>query len=156
MRQRKLMHVDDVDQTAFLARARARLRELDLLLAEAADALTSDDLAMVQHEAILQRDDIHGAVTRVLRGYAATLNAHPTLRYTIYSLDMPAARWLRVLTSRDLTTAVRHLIELQGFGEPAHLVAWLTLADRAAQERDPARFSPQCVVADAKDHVIRM
>ena len=144
------------DQEAFLVRARARLRELEELRAEAGDALTSDDFALVDREVLERMDDVHGAITRVLRGQPATLNARPATRYTVYRLDVLAGRWLRVLTARDMPTAVRHLIELQGLGEIAHLVAWLTLSDRTAQERDESRFRPQLSVVDASDHVVRM
>jgi hypothetical protein len=144
------------DQEAFLATARARLRELEALRAEASVSLTSDDLAEVDRELMLRLDDVRGAMTRALRGQQATLNARPTTRYTNYRLDLPAGRWLRVLTTRDIPTAVRHLIELQSAGEIAHIVAWLTLADRTAQEGDTARFRPQVGVADAADHVVGM
>jgi hypothetical protein len=144
------------DQEAFLARARVRLRELEALRLEARDTLTSDDFAEVDRETLLRLDDVHGAITRALRGQQATLNARPATRYTVYQLDLRAGRWLRVLTSRDMPIAVRHLIELQSSGEIAHVVAWLTLDDRTAQEHDAARFRPQLAVADAGDHVVRM
>lgn len=137
-------------------RARARLRELEALREEARDSLTSDDFAEVDRELLLRLDDIHGAITRALRGQSATLNARPTTRYTIYWLDMTASCWLRVLTTRDISTGLRHLIELQASGEIAHIVAWLTLADRTAQEGDAARFRPRLIVADASDHEVRM
>src|SRR5215469_16718177 len=140
------------DQETFLVRARARLRELEGLRAEAGDALTSDDFALVDREVLDRLDEVHGAITRVLRGQPATLNAHPATRYTVYRLDVSAGRWLRVLTVRDMPTAVRQLIELQGLGEIAHLVAWLTVSDRTAQEHDASRFRPQLTVVDASDH----
>jgi hypothetical protein len=144
------------DQEAFLARARARLRELEALREEARVSLTSDDYAEVDRELMLRLDDVRGAMTRALRGQEATLNARPATRYTVYRLDLAAGRWLRLLTTRDLPTAVRHLMDLQGAGEIAHVVAWLTLAERMAQEHDAARFRPQLAVADARDHTVRM
>lgn len=146
----------DPDQEAFLQRARARLREIEALWAEAHDGLTSDDVEVVARELMAARDEIHASITQVLRGQPASLNARPGRRYTVYRLDLPAQRWLRILTTRDLPTATRQLIELQDFGEPAHLVAWVSLADRAAQEHDEERFKPLLIVADAKDHVIRL
>ncbi len=144
------------DQEAFLTNARARLRELEALRAEASVSLTSDDFAEVDRELMLRLDDVRGAMTRALRGQQATLNARPTTRYTIYRLDLPVGQWLRVLTTRDIPTAVRHLIELQGSGEIAHIVAWLTLDDRTAQERDATRFRPQLSIADAAGHIVGM
>lgn len=144
------------DQAAFLDRARARLRELEALHEEARTALTTDDFVEVDRELLVRLDDVHAAMTRALRGQVATLNARPTTRYTVYRLDVTAGRWLRVLTTRDMPTGVRHLIELQASGEIAHIVAWLTLSDRTAQERDERRFRPQLVVADASDHILRM
>ncbi len=144
------------DQAAFLDRARARLRELEALREEARDAITTDDFAEVDRELLVRLDDVHAAMTRALRGQVATLNARPATRYTIYWLDLAAGRWLRVLTTRDMPTAVRHLIELQTSGEIAHIVAWMTLGDRTTQERDERRFRPQLVVADASDHIVRM
>lgn len=144
------------DQAAFLDRARARLRELEALREEAHNALTTDDFLEVDQELLLRLDDVHAAMTRALRGQGATLNARPATRYTVYWLDLVAGRWLRVLTTRDLPTGVRHLIELQASGEIAHIVAWLTLSERTAQERDAQRFRPQLVVADASDHIVRM
>lgn len=144
------------EQESFIERARARLRELEALRDEARDALTSDDFAEVERELLLRLDDIHGAITRALRERQATLNARPTTRYTIYLLDLAAGKWLRVLTTRDLPAAVRHLIELQASGEIAHIVAWVTLADRAGQERDDARFQPALAIVDASDHRVRM
>lgn len=146
----------DPDQETFLQRARARLREIEALWTEAHDGLTSDDFAVVGQELTGLRDEIHGSITQALRGQPTSLNLRPARRFTVYRLDLPAERWLRVLTTRDLPTATRQLIELQGFGEAAHLVAWVSLADRAAQEHDQSRFRPLLLVTDAADHVIRM
>lgn len=142
------------EQEAFLIRARARLRELEALREEAHVALTSDEHAEVDRELLQRLDDVHGAITRALRGQQATLNARPATRYTVYRLDVTVGQWLRVLTTRDMPTALRHLIDQQSSGEIAHLVAWLTLADRTAQEQDAARFRPQLSVTDARDHII--
>ncbi|HEX9057244.1 MAG TPA: hypothetical protein VF818_06890 [Ktedonobacterales bacterium] len=144
------------DQEAFLARARDRLRELEALRDDAHDGLTSDDFVEVDRELLQRIDDVHGAITQALRGLPATLNARPATRYTVYRLDVTAGQWLRVLTTRDVSTAVRHLMEQQGSGEIAHVVAWLSIGDRAAQERDAGRFRPQLTVADARDHVVRL
>jgi hypothetical protein len=144
------------EQHAFLARARAHLRELEALRAEAQDLLTADDYETVAGELLLRLDDTHAAMTRVLRGQPATLNARPATRYTIYQLDVAGGRWLRTLTARDLPAALQHLIELQQSGEIAHLVAWRTASDRAAQEQDAARFRPLLAVVDASDHQIRL
>src|SRR5260370_11286920 len=89
------------EQHAFLARARALLRELEALRAEAQDLLTADDYETVAGELLLRLDDTHAAMTRVLRGQPATLNARPATRYTIYQLDVAGGRWLRMLTARD-------------------------------------------------------
>lgn len=144
------------DQEAFIVQARARLRELEALRAEARVSLTSDDLDLVEHELLLHLDDIHGAITSVLRGQPATLNARPLTRYTTYRLDMAGDCWLRLLTTRDLTTALRDLIEEQTSGEIAHLVAWTSLDDRGAQERADRRFRPRLAITDATDHSVRM
>ncbi|HEV2238392.1 MAG TPA: hypothetical protein VGR57_17160 [Ktedonobacterales bacterium] len=144
------------EQHAFLARARARLRELEALRAEAQQALTADDYEVVAGELLLRLDDTHAAMIRVLRGQHATLNARPGTRYTIYQLDVPGGRWLRMLTARDLPAALARLIELQQSGEIAHFVAWQTLSDRAAQEQDATRFRPPLAVVDARDHTIRL
>ena len=144
------------DQDAFIAQARARLRELEALREEARVSLTSDDLEQVEREFLVRLDDIHGAITRALRGLPATLNAHPLTRYTIYRLDLAGDRWLRLLTTRDLPAALRHLIEQQGSGEIAHIIAWNTLDDRAQQERADSRFRPRLDIADASDHRVRM
>jgi hypothetical protein len=145
-----------LEQEAFLVRARARLRELEALHEEARQSLTTDDFAEVNREVLVHLDDIHGAMTQVMRGQPATLNARPATRYTVYRLDVAGGRWLRVLTVRDMPTAVRHLIELQSSGEIAHLVAWLTVSERAAQEQDVTRFRPPLSVEDAGDHIVRM
>ena len=144
------------EQRAFLARARARLRELEGLAAWAQESLTADDFATVASELMLRLDDTHAAMTRVLRGQPATLNARPATRYTIYRLDAAGGRWLRVLTARDLAPALERLIELQQSGELAHLLPWRTLDERAAQEQDAARFRPLLAVVDASDHSIRL
>jgi hypothetical protein len=144
------------EQRAFLVRARARLRELEALRARAQDALTADDYETVAGELLLRLDDTHAAITRVLRGQPATLNSRPGTRYTIYQLDLAGGRWLRVLTARDLPVALERLIELQQSGEIAHLLPWRTLSERAAQERDGARFRPTLAVVDASDHTIRL
>lgn len=146
----------DPDQETFLQRARARLREIESLWEEAHDGLTSDDYEVVSRELLAMRDAIHGSITQVLRGKPASLNTQPARRFTVYRLDLTAQRWLRILTTRDLPTATRQLIDLQGFGEPAHLVAWVSLTDRAAQEHDQTRFKPFLHMADAVDHVIRL
>jgi hypothetical protein len=144
------------EQHAFLKRARARLRELEALAAWAQDSLTADDFATVAGELLLRLDNTHAAMTRVLRGQPATLNARPATRYTVYRLDATGGRWLRVLTARDFTPALERLIELQQSGELAHLLAWRTLGERAAQEQDGARFRPLLAVEDASDHAIRL
>jgi hypothetical protein len=146
----------DADQETFLQRARARLRELEALGSEAHDGLTSDDFEVVHRELMCLRDEIHASITQALRGQATSLNPQPGRRFTVYRLDLPAERWLRILTTRDLLTAARQLIEVQGYGDAAHLVAWISLADRAAQEHDQTRFRPALLVADATDHVIRL
>jgi hypothetical protein len=146
----------DQDQEAFIAQARARLRELEALREEAHISLTADDLEQVEREFLLRLDDIHGAITRALRGQPATLNAHPLTRYTIYRLDLRGDRWLRILTTHDLPAALRHLIEQQVSGEIAHVVAWVSLADRTSQERDDHRFRPRLAITDASDHSVRM
>jgi hypothetical protein len=146
----------DPDQEAFLQSARARLREIESLRAEAHDGLTSDDFEVVNRELMELRDEIHASITQALRGQPASLNPRPGQRYTVYRLDLPAQQWLRILTTRDLPTATRELIEQQDFGESAHLVAWVSLADRAAQEHDQSRFKPPLHIADASDHVIRL
>jgi hypothetical protein len=144
------------EQQAFLARARARLRELEALRAQAHDALTADDDETVARELLLRLDETHAAITRVLRGQAATLNARPGTRYTVYLLDMAGERWLRVLTARDLAPALERLIALQQSGEIAHVLVWRTLDERTAQEQDDARFRPRLAVLDASDHAIRL
>jgi hypothetical protein len=146
----------NADQETFLQSARARLQEITSVWTEAHDGLTSDDFEVVNRELTALRDEIHGSITLVLRGQPASLNPRPARRFTVYQLDLTAQRWLRVLTTRDLPTAARELIELHEFGEPAHLVAWVSLADRAAQEHDQTRFKPLLAVADAADHVIRL
>jgi hypothetical protein len=146
----------DPEQETFLRGARARLGEITGLWAEAHEGLTSDDFAIVGGELMALRDQIHGSITQVLRGQPASLNPRPGRRFTVYRLDLPAQSWLRVLTTRDLPTAIRKVIELQDFGEPAHLVAWDTLTERGAQERDATRFKPLLRVADAADHVIHL
>jgi hypothetical protein len=150
-RIRQKAHDMTPEQEAFIARARARLRELEGLREDARFALTSDDFAEVDGEIMLHLDAVHGAITRVLRSQPAALNVRPATRYTVYHLDVGAGRWLRVLTTRDMPTALRHLIELQGSGEISHLVAWQTLADRTAQEQDASRFRPQLTVVDVTD-----
>jgi hypothetical protein len=144
------------EQHAFLRRARARLRELEGLAARAQDSLTADDFTVVAAELLLRMDDTHTAMTRVLRGQPATLNARPATRYTIYQLDAAGGRWLRVLTARDFAPALERLIELQQSGEIAHLLPWRTLDERAAREQDAARFRPLLAVEDASDHAIRL
>ena len=144
------------EQEAFLIRARARLRELEALREEAHVALTSDEHAEVDRELLQRLDDVHGAITRALRGQQATLNARPATRYTVYLLDLAGARWLRVLTARDLPAALERLIELQQSGEIAHVLPWCTLGERTAHEQDGARFRPPLAVVDASDHTIRL
>ena len=144
------------EQEAFLVRARARLRELEGLRDDARDTLTADDFALVEREVLLRLDGIHAAITRALRGQLATLNDRPATRYTIYQLDLGAERWLRLLTTRDLTIAVSHLTELQSSGEIAHIVAWLTLTDRGEQERADPRFRPALAIVDARDHRVNL
>ena len=144
------------EQQSFISRARAYLRELESLRDEARDALTSDDYALVERELLLRLDGIHGAITRALRQQPATLNTRPATRYTNYLLDLTTGQWMRVLTTRDLPTAVSRLIELQASGEIAHMVAWLTLADRTNQEHHDTRFRSQLAIVDARDHSVRM
>ncbi|HEY7832991.1 MAG TPA: hypothetical protein VIG30_05435 [Ktedonobacterales bacterium] len=144
------------EQEAFLVRARARLRELEGLRDDTRDTLTADDFALVERELLLRLDDIHAAITRALRSEPATLNARPATRYTIYQLNLGAGQWQRLLTTRDLTIAVTHLTELQASGEIAHIVAWLTLTDRAEQERDDPRFRPALAIVDARDHRVNL
>lgn len=139
------------EQEAFIARARARLRELEGLRAEARDTLTTDDYAEGDREIMLHLDAIHGAITRALRGQVASLHARPATRYTVYRLDIAGGRWFRVLTTRDMPTALRHLIDLQESGEISHLVPWETLADRAIREGDGSRFRPRLAIVDAGD-----
>lgn len=139
------------EQDAFIARARARLRELEDLRAAAREALTTDDFDEADSEIMLHVDAIHGAITRALRGQTASLHPRPVTRYTVYRLDIAGGRWLRVLTTRDMPTALRHLIDWQLSGEISHLVPWETLGDRDERERDETRFRPRLAILDAGD-----
>src|SRR5260221_734577 len=111
-----------LEQEAFLVRARARLRELEALHEEARQSLTTDDFVEVNREVLVRLDDIHGAMTQVMRGQPATLNARPATRYTVYRLDVAGGRWLRFLTVRGIPTAMRHLFDHQGAVDICHQV----------------------------------